>query len=75
MNKFDPETVVAMRAALDEVCSHIPAHSTSARTFVASRILECAGRGETTFEALRTAGRRAVLDRFASVDVARRMLR
>ncbi|WP_245310701.1 MULTISPECIES: hypothetical protein [Bradyrhizobium] len=75
MNKFDPDTVVAMRAALDEVCSHIPAESISARRFVASRILECAGRGVTDFDDLRTAGRRAVLDRFASVDAARSMLR
>jgi hypothetical protein len=79
MNKFSPETVTAMRAAVDEVTSsrrgHILAESISTRRFVASRILKCAGPGVTTFEDLRTAGRRAVLDRFASADAARSLLR
>ena len=75
MNRFDPETIAAMRTALDEVCGHMPVDSISARTFVASRILECAGRGVTTLEGLKTAGKRAVLDRFADIDAAGSMSR
>ena len=74
MKQFDSQTVMAMRAALDEVCRHIPANSNSARTFVASRILECASNGEQTYDALMLAGRRAVLDRFADVESVRVML-
>jgi hypothetical protein len=71
---FDSKTVADMRSILDEVCSHLPESSTEARTFVASRILECAKQGETTHAALLAAGRRAVLDRFASLEgLAKRM--
>jgi hypothetical protein len=75
MNRFDPETIAAMRTALDEVCSHMPVDSISARTFVASRILECAGSGVTTLDDLKTAGKRAVLDRFTDTDAAGSMSR
>jgi hypothetical protein len=45
MNKFDTRTVELMRSVLEEVCSHIPAGATEARTFVAAKILECARGG------------------------------
>ena len=62
MKKFDAATVVAMRSALQEVCSHLPAKSTAARTFVASRILECASKGNQTHDLLLDAGRCAVIE-------------
>lgn len=62
MNKFDSKTTAEMRTVLEEVCSHIPSNSTSAPTFIASRILECASKGEETYDGLLAAGRRAVLD-------------
>ena len=71
MKQFNSETVTAMRTVLEEVCSHIPPNSTSARTFIASRILECASKGEQTYAGLLDAGRRAVIDQFGNVDVLR----
>ena len=67
MEKFDAETVKAMRTALEEVCRHIPAASVDAKSFVASRILECAKRGERTHKGLLAAGRRAVIDQFGTL--------
>jgi len=75
MNTFDSKTISAMRTVLDEVCSHIPANATAARAFIASRILEAARDGEETYDGLLAAGRRAVLDQFACVDVVRAALR
>ena len=66
MSKFDPETVAAMRSVLEEVCSHIPARSTAARSFVAAKILECASNGNQSHDLLLDAGRRAVIDQFGS---------
>jgi len=73
MQQFEPKLISAMRTVFDEVCSHIP--STSARTFVAARILECASSGEETYEGLLAAGRRAVIDQFGSVDAIQAKLR
>ena len=75
MNKFDNKTIAAMRSVLDEVCSHIPSNASSARTFVASRILECASKGEETYDGLLAAGRRAVIDQFGNADVLRATFR
>jgi len=60
MNLFHSETICAMRAVLEEVCVRIPSPST--RTFVASRLLECARQGEESYDGLLEAGRRAVSD-------------
>ncbi|MFL6815467.1 MAG: hypothetical protein ACJ8EK_15670 [Bradyrhizobium sp.] len=75
MSKFDPETVAAMRSVLEEVCSHIPARSTAARSFVASKILECASNGNQSHDVLLDAGRRAVIDQFGNLDAVRRLFR
>lgn len=75
MNKFDNQTIAAMRSVLEEVCSHIPPNASSARTFVASRILECASKGEETYDGLLAAGRRAVLDQFGNTDALRATFR
>ena len=61
---FNRAIVTAMRTALEAVCLHLPPNSTSARAFVASRILECATSGQDTHEAFLIAGRRAVIDQF-----------
>jgi hypothetical protein len=45
---------------------HIPPNGSSARTFVASRILEYASKGENTYDSRLAAGRRAVLDQFTN---------
>jgi hypothetical protein len=75
MSKFDSQTITAMRTVLEEVCSHILSNSTSARIFIASRILECASKGEQTHDGLLAAGRRAVIDQFGSVGTIRSQLR
>jgi hypothetical protein len=74
MNQFDQATVAVMRAALEEVCKHIPAGSTGARAFVATRILESAHSGDRSLDALMRAGRRAVIDRFGSTNAAMKAL-
>jgi urease gamma subunit len=67
MDEFDAKTVKAMRAAVEEVCRHIPADSVEAKSFVATRILECARQGERTHTGLLAAGRRAVIDQFGTI--------
>jgi hypothetical protein len=75
MSKFDAETIAAMKDVLQEVCSHIPAKSTAARTFVAAKILECASNGKRSHDMLLDAGRRAVIDQFGNLDAVRSMFR
>ena len=60
MTQLDSETLSAMRTVLDDVCSHLPANSTTARTFVASQILACARSGEHTYDGLKEAAREAL---------------
>jgi hypothetical protein len=67
---FDSKTIAEMRTVLDEVCRHLPASTTETKTFVATRILECATRGEITHDAL-AAGRGAVIDRFGALSAVR----
>jgi hypothetical protein len=71
MNTFDGDTIRTMRAVFDEVCGHVPRNSNSARTFIASRNLECASKGENSYEGLLAAGRRAVLDQFGNINALR----
>jgi len=71
MNKFDPKTTAAMRSVFEEVCSHIPVNSTEARSFIATKIVECASKGQQSPELLLDAGRRAVIDQFGTVDALR----
>jgi hypothetical protein len=75
MKQYDDQTVAAMRAALEEVCAHVPISATSARTIVASGILKRASKGDATFDDFRNAGRRAILDQFASVEAGRALFR
>jgi hypothetical protein len=57
---FDRPTTSLLRAVLDEVCSEVSRSETTTRTHVASKLLECAGRGERSIEDLRDAGRQAL---------------
>jgi len=74
MKKFDAETVATMRSALQEVCKNIPMRSTSARTLVAAKILQCASNGKHTRDLLVAAGRRAVIEHFGNFDSVRSAL-
>jgi hypothetical protein len=74
MRQYAPRTIAAMQAVLDEVGSHISPNSTSARTFIASRILECASNGNETHEGLLEAGRRAVIEQFGALKAIRQSL-
>ena len=74
MKHFCSDTVNIMRAVLDDVCSHLPRNSTSARTFIASRILECASKGERTYDGLLRAARLAVIEQFGTVEAIRKRL-
>ena len=71
MSDFGSDTIGVMRTVLDEVCSHIPRTSTDARTFVASRILECASKGDRSYDGLLRAGRRAVIEKFGTIEAVR----
>jgi hypothetical protein len=51
-----------LRAFLDEVCEAVSRYETSARTHVASMILEAASNGETSVDRLKHVGRRALGD-------------
>jgi hypothetical protein len=50
---FDTETVVLLRAVLNEVCKCVSGYDFGTRFDVASKILEAARRGETSAEALK----------------------
>ncbi|MDE5462130.1 hypothetical protein [Bradyrhizobium sp. CSS354] len=53
---FDAETTALLRALLDEVCESVSRYETSARTHVASMILEAAGKGDTSVDGLKKIG-------------------
>jgi hypothetical protein len=57
---FDAETTALLRAVLDEVCESVSRYETSARTHVASVILEAASKGETSVDGLKQIGRSAL---------------
>lgn len=57
---FDAATTALLRAVLDEVCENVCRYEATARTHVASKILEAATRGETTISNLKHVGRRAL---------------
>jgi hypothetical protein len=57
---FDAETTALLRAVLDEVCESVSRYETSARTHVASMILEAATKGETSVDGLKQIGRSAL---------------
>ena len=60
---FDTATTALLRAVLNEVCENVAARETAARTYVASKILEAATRGQVSPEDLRRASREALFGR------------
>ena len=68
MSQFSTETVAVMRDALAGVCSHIPERSPDARTLIASKSWNALIRREN---GLLQAGRRAVIERFGTVNAVR----
>ena len=59
---FDSATTALLRAVLDEVCESVSRQETGTRIHVASKILEAATRGDTSPDALRQVGRKALSD-------------
>jgi hypothetical protein len=57
---FSSEIIALLRNVLDEICADMAEHETSKKTFVASKILESASKGERDADALRFVGRRAL---------------
>jgi hypothetical protein len=60
MTQLDSNIISALRTVLEDVCGHLPASSTAARTLVACRILECAHGGQQTYDDLKQAGLQAL---------------
>jgi hypothetical protein len=60
---FDRRTLAAMEVALDRACEGlgVAREQHDARRYIASKILECALRGERTRDALTEAGRLAAM--------------
>ena len=67
---FDRRTMANMEVALERACLFLPTCSEKhrARRIVASKIIECANRGEITLGALTEAGYAAVMQLNASVQ-------
>ncbi|OSI73794.1 hypothetical protein BSZ21_06265 [Bradyrhizobium canariense] len=60
---LDAATTALLRAILEEVCESLSPYDTGARTYVASKILEAAIRGETMPDRLKQIGREALSER------------
>jgi hypothetical protein len=60
MAQLDSQIIFALRTVLEDVCGHLPLGSTTARTLVASKILECAHGGQQTYDELKEAGQVAL---------------
>jgi hypothetical protein len=60
MTQLDSQIISALRTVLEDVCGHLPLNSTTARTYVASKILECAHCGQQTYDELKEAGQVAL---------------
>ena len=54
---FDTATTALLRAVLDEVCESVSRREIGARTYVATKILEAATRGEVSVDGLKQIGR------------------
>jgi hypothetical protein len=59
---LDAETAVLLQKILDEVCAAVSRDKPGARAHVESKRLESASNGQTSAEALKLAGRRALAD-------------
>jgi hypothetical protein len=63
---FSSGVTALLRTVLDEVCADMAGRETSKKTFIASKILESASRGERDADVLRSIGRQALR---ATLDV------
>jgi hypothetical protein len=72
-DSFDSRTLANMEVALDRACLMLPAGSDKhrARRIIASKIIECAQRGDTTLGGLTEAGHAAVIQLTASATSTR----
>jgi hypothetical protein len=68
---FDPEALSTMRSILSDVCRDVPASENHVRTYVATRLIECAGGGEDSVDALKQAANIALLETYTGVDFVR----
>ena len=59
---FSPETIAILRAVLTEVCQSVSPFDTGTRAHVACKILEVAGKGRSSVDDLKAAGRKALND-------------
>ncbi len=59
---FDAAITALLRTVLNEVCDNVSQYETTARTHVASKILEAATMGETSADGLKQVGRKALSD-------------
>ncbi len=59
---FSPERTAVLRAVLSEVCQSVSPYDTGTRAHVACKILEVAGKGQSSVDDLKEAGRKALND-------------
>ncbi|WIW50224.1 hypothetical protein ML401_37910 (plasmid) [Bradyrhizobium sp. 62B] len=57
---LDGATTALLRSILDEVCESVSPYDTGIRTYVASRILDAATKGETNPDRLKQIGQEAL---------------
>ena len=71
---FDRRTIAKMEVALERACLLIPAGSEEhdARRIIASKIIECANRGDVTLSRLTEAGYAASMQLTASAQSVRK---
>ena len=59
---FGPRMLANMETALEGACEFLPAQDHDSRRYVASKILECAEKGNGSVHALTAAGRAAAIE-------------
>ena len=71
---FDSRTLANMEVALERACAFLPTGSEKhrARRIIASKIIECANRGDTTLISLTETGYAAAMQLAASGQSARK---
>jgi hypothetical protein len=57
---FSAEVTALLRRILDDVCADVSLGDSGTKAHVASRLLECAAKGDVSVDGLRAAGRCAL---------------
>jgi hypothetical protein len=57
---FSPEVTALLRRVLEDVCAGVSTGDSGTKTRVASKLLECAAKGDVSVEGLQAAGRHAL---------------